>query len=266
MTKRFLAIPLLLSCLVLPARGDDPFVTREATEEFLRTAKIVKSKTLGTGVTLPLKLTLDDGKVQHFAIYKSIDERKPGLTQLAASAEVDFKDSWMFEVAGYELDKLLGLGMVPVTVERAYNGHRGSLQFWIDNCMTEGERIKKKLQPPSPIAWNQQMFKVRLFDNLAYNIDRNLGNLLITPDWKLYMIDHSRTFKSVAMLKSPKDLVSFSRSFMEALGKLDKETVAAHCGKYLTTFEIDTLLKRRDLLVELYNRHRAEKGEAGIFP
>jgi hypothetical protein len=265
MRKAYFSLVLFLAPVLLSA-ADTPFATREETEQYLRTAKITKAKTLGTGVTLPMKLTLDDGKVQHFGVFKSIDEHKTGITNLAASSEIDFKDSWMYEIAAYEIDKILGLNMVPVTVERTWDGKRGSLQVWVNNCMEEGERIKKKVQPPSPITWNQQMYKVRLFDNLIYNIDRNLGNLLITPDWRLYMIDHSRSFKNVAVVKSPKDLVSFSRSLMESLSKLDKDNVTAACSKYLSGAEIQNLLKRRDLLVEVYTHHRAEKGEAGVYP
>src|SRR5262245_16648930 len=133
-----------------------PFASREEIEEFLRNARIVKAKGTGLGTTNPLKLTLDDGRVQHFAVFKSIDERKAGATQLSGSTEIDFKDSWMFEIAAYELDKLLKLDMVPVTVERTYRGQKGSLQFWIDNCMMESDRLKRKLNPPDPASWKQQ--------------------------------------------------------------------------------------------------------------
>jgi hypothetical protein len=249
-----------------PATLAQPFASREEIEEYLRNARIVKAKGTGLGTTNPLKLTLDDGRVQHFAVFKSIDERKTGATQLSGSTEIDFKDSWMFEIAAYELDKLLGLDMVPVTVERTYRGQKGSLQFWIDNCMMESDRLKRKLNPPDPTSWKQQIFKVRVFDNLVYNIDRNLGNLLITPDWKCYMIDHSRTFKNVDALKSPKDLTYFSRSLIEALQKLDEQTVKTRCDRYLTLFEVRTMLRRRDKIVELYTGLLAEKGEGITYP
>jgi hypothetical protein len=249
-----------------PATLAQPFASREEIEEFLRNARIVKAKGTGLGITNPLKLTLDDGRVQHFGIFKSIDERKPGATQLSGSTEIDFKDSWMFEIAAYELDKLLGLDMVPVTIEKTYRGQKGSLQFWVDNCIMEGDRLKRKLNPPDPTSWKRQIFKVRVFDNLIYNIDRNLGNLLITPDWKCYMIDHSRSFKNIDALKSPKDLTYFSRSLLEALQKLDEQTVKTRCDKYLTVFEMRTMLRRRDKIVELYTRLLSENGESITYP
>jgi hypothetical protein len=244
------------------SRPSGPFETNAEAEQFLKTAKIVSAKGTKIGVTGPQKLTLDDGTVHHPAVFKNIDERKLGVTTLAASTEMDFKDSWLFEVAAYELDKLLGLGMVPVTVERSYNGKKGSLQIWINDCIMESDRLKRKLDVPDPDAWNEQMFKVRVFDNLVYNIDRNLGNVLITPQWKVYMIDHSRAFKSSGALRTPKDLTRFSRSMMEKLEQLSAAAVNAACGKYLTPPEIKTMLERRDKIVALYSKTATSQSSA----
>jgi hypothetical protein len=242
------------------------FASSQEIEKFLQQAKIIKARGTKVGTTNPWRLTLDDGQRQHLALFKTIDERKPGATQFSAGTEIDFKDSWMFEVAAYEIDKLLGLNMVPATIARSYRGHRGSLQFWMDNCIMEKDRLKMKLTPPDPESWKQQIYKVRLFDNLLYNIDRNLGNLLISPDWKCYMIDHSRTFKNVNRLKSPKDLTYFSRSLMDAVQKLDEPTLKARCGKYLSTFEIKTMLQRRDKIVQVYTQLVAQQGQSIVYP
>ena len=117
-----------------------PFGSRGEIEEFLQKATDRQSeRDRSIGTTNPLKLTLDDGRRQQLAVFKSLDERKPGATQLSGGIEIDFKDSWMFEVAAYEINKLLGLDMVPVTIARTYRGQKGSLQFWIDNTH-HGER------------------------------------------------------------------------------------------------------------------------------
>ena len=36
---------------------------------------------------------------------------------------------------------------------------------------------------------------MRVFDELIANTDRNLGNMLIDRQWKLWLIDHSRAFR-----------------------------------------------------------------------
>ena len=242
------------------------YPTPEAKEAALRNAKIIKAKKLGTGITNPLKLTLRDGGTEFYAVFKDVDVRKTGITQLKTGVEVDFKDSWQFDVAAYELDKLLGLNMVPATVERRYEGEMGMLQWWVENAMTEGDRKEKGLSPPDPDAWNQYLFKVRVFDNLVYNIDRNLGNLLITPDWKVWMIDHSRSFKNMDKLKAETELSRFSLSFIDALKRLDESKVKERCGKYLSSYEIKSMMKRRDAIVQLYEKLRAERGETILYP
>jgi len=276
---RILNTPILLLALFLiifSVHGQDqapkqnsmfePFSTRAEVEEFLRTAEIVKEKGSPRGVTNPRRVTLDDGRVQHDALFKAIDERKPGVTRLGRSSEFDFKDSWKFEVAAYEIDKLLSLNMVPVTVERMYKNRTGSLQYWMDDCIQESERIEKKRQPPSLVRWNWQIYKVWIFDKLIYNIDRNLGNILVTPDWHAVMIDHSRSFKSINKAEALEKLEFFSRSLMQALNNLDETVVKEKCGRWLLDSEIKTMMKRRDLIAEYYKNMVAEKGNSVVYP
>ncbi len=236
------------------------FSSHEEAEEFLRTAKVTKRSGISVGITGPMRLTLEKGGRQEFAVFKDVDIRKQGITQLPSGPEIDFKDSWKYEVAAYELDKLLNLHMVPATVERSYGNRKGSLQLFIDECITELERTKKNLQPPGPMAWRQQIFKLRVFDNLIYNIDRNLGNMLINADWKVLLIDHGRTFKNLGELRTPKDLTFFSRSLMESLKGLEEKTVEEHCGKWLSRQEIRTMLQRRDKILDMYEEVKDTPG------
>jgi hypothetical protein len=240
------------------------FVTHEEAEEFLRTAKIIKSKGIPKGMALPQKITLEKDGRQEYGVFKSIDDRKPGVTVLPYGPELDFKDSWKFEVGAYELDKLLSLNMIPPTVERFYNKKMGSLQLWIENCNTEEERIKKNMAPPDPTSWREQTLKIYVFDNLIYNIDRNQGNILITGEWKMILIDHSRAFKNNGALRAAKDLTCFSLSLMKALDKLDEKSMKEHAGKYLTGYEIRAMLERRDKILTLY-RKVADASDA-VYP
>jgi hypothetical protein len=247
------------------ARLVDPFNSFEEAEEALRTAEIVDSKDLGTGITNPIKLYLQKDTLKFKAVFKSVNERRFGITTLQKGTEVDFKDSWMYEVVAYELDKLLGLNMVPPTVERVFKGKKGSVQLWVENAMTEKDRKLKNLEPPDTGEWNRQLFQVRLFDNLIYNIDRNVGNLLITPDWRIHMIDHSRCFKNLNMIKTSDGIKMFAKSTMQALDTLDEAKVKTCCSRYLSSVEIKTLLKRREILMHQYQTLLAEKGDVIHF-
>jgi hypothetical protein len=240
----------------------------QEVERFLTEARFVRlGKTL-PGVTLSRQAILELDGVTHFGVFKTIDESRPGYTQLAGgAAEIDFQDSWRTEIPAYELDKLLGLGMVPVTVQRTYEGKQGSLQAWLNLGMSEAERLKKKISPPDTEAWNQQIHKVRIFDNLIYNTDRHLNNISISKDWKVILIDHSRTFRRFGQLRAEKDLTRFSQSLLDAMGKLEKATLTERLGKHLNRYQIDGILQRRDLIVQRARRLAMEKGEAAVlFP
>jgi tRNA A-37 threonylcarbamoyl transferase component Bud32 len=236
-------------------------------ERFLHEAKIVRlGKTLG-GVTMSRQAILELDGVTRFAVFKTIDEKKSGLTELSKGSEINFQDSWRTEIPAYELDKLLGLGMVPTTVARAFDGKEGSLQAWVDLPMCEAERLKKKIRAPEAETWNQQIHKVRMFDNLIYNTDRHANNICISKDWQVILIDHSRAFRSFSTLRAGNDLVRFSRSMLAAMEKLDHATLTAKTSKYLDSYQIEGILKRRDLIVERARRLAKERGEAAVlFP
>jgi hypothetical protein len=130
-----------------------------------------------------------------------------------------------------------------------------------DVLMDEGERLKQKTAPPDPLTWNQQTQLVHLFDQLIYNVDRNMGNLIITKDWRLWAIDHTRAFRTHDELKSPATITRCDRQVFEALKRLDKDIVKKEVGTSLDEWQIKSLLARRDAIVA-----RLEKlGPAALY-
>jgi hypothetical protein len=126
--------------------------------------------------------------------------------------------------------------------------------------MDEGERLKTKTQSPDALAWNEQIWHVRLFDQLIANVDRNLGNLLIDKSWSVWMIDHSRAFRLSNSVKTPGNLTKIEKGALERLKALDMPGLNAAVGEYLTSFEKRSLLQRRDEIVALF-----EKGGAAMI-
>jgi hypothetical protein len=257
---------IVLAIAAVHLRADVAPIQGAELEAFLRKADVHAVKAINRGVTRPRRLTLALDGVRRDAAWKVINQSRPGVTTLRGERELDFEDTYRGECAAYELDKLLGLGMVPATVERVISGERGALILWVENAMTEGERREQNLSPPDAEAWSHQIFKMRLFDNLIYNTDRNLGNSLITADWQLRLIDHSRSFRKNESLRSPDLLARFSRSLLEAMERLEERSLRERLGRYLSVWQIKAVLERRDRLLALAKQRAAERGDGVYYP
>jgi hypothetical protein len=237
---------------------------RAEMEEFLLNAKVLARKNLSTGITNSQRATLDDGKLKHDVHIQTVDISKPSF-ETVRGTELNFRDCYKYNIAAYELDKLLDLNMVPVSVERKV-GNTAAVTWWVDDVlMTELDRKKKKSEPPDLNSWNQQMYVCRVFDQLIYNTDRNLGNLVITKDWKVWMIDHTRAFRTMKSLAGPQNLVQCDRKLLAKLRELNKEVLTKGLSRYLNSLEIEGLLARRDKIVNFFDDQIAKKGETAVL-
>jgi hypothetical protein len=178
---------------------------------------------------------------------------------------MNFRDSYIFEPAAYELSRLLGLDNVPPAILRKLRGKRGSLQAWVENAMNETSRVSDNITAPDKVLWSKQMWNMRVFDNLIYNTDRNQGNILYDGDWKLWLIDHGRAFRREKKLRTPALVVQCGRKLWEKLKSLDEETVRERLKKFLRSSEIKALLRRRDILVEHIQKLIEERGENKVL-
>jgi hypothetical protein len=254
---------------VAPSGPSSPRLLTDAEQEaFLLEAEVVKTRRAPGGITNSTRATLRRGDVVHDAHIQIIDEYKSQMA-LGSGTEIDFRDSWRNNVAAYRLDRLMGLGMVPVTVIRRDDetNKMASFTWWIDDVlMTEKERFQKKISSPDTEAWNRQIFIVRAFDQLIYNFDRNLGNLVIDKDWTIWMIDHTRAFKIFKDLKSEKNLSDFcERDLLVALRSLTRPALKKALDGVISDGQIDSLLVRRDKIVKCYEQKIAARGEGRVL-
>lgn len=227
-------------------------LTREEQEQFLLRATVVRTRSSNKGVTGTLRATLDDGTMTHDASIQVIDKYHD-VFQSKQLREIGFRDTWRYNVAAYQLSLLLGIDMVPVTVQRRYAGQDAAFTWWIDDVlMDEGERLKANARAPASSPWNHQLWTLRIFDQLIENTDRNLGNMLIDRSWKVWMIDHTRAFRRQPRLRNAKNLERCDRRLLEALKALDAETLERKVGRWLRRDERDPILARRDLIVAFF--------------
>jgi hypothetical protein len=171
--------------------------------ETLRTAKIVQSEEVGSGITRPILLTLEGGTR---GIWKD-----PGSQFVHPRTGVLVKDSWRHEIAAYRLSEELGLGLVPPTVERRLNGEVGSLQLWIEGATA--------LEDWGGEVDVKQLRRVRLFRLLTNDQDAHKRNVLVGPGGKLWAIDSSRAFaEREALLEFLLDVNQAPRAGRDARG------------------------------------------------
>lgn len=259
------ALALILGVFLLPAtQAPAPAPAAPATgkvwvgkyaeyEEFLKTAPIARITDVPIGVTKPRRAYFKPGGLAESAVVKNL---QPGRRS-------GYWESYKSEIAAYELDKLLELDMVPPTVERRVDGEMVSAQLWVHG-LVEAATLNNKPSPDA-LGYNRQLYRQRVFDNLIANIDENKGNLLVhqTPSlWEIVLVDHSRCFTEIQKMQFP--MTRIDRAFFEKLKALDPATVAARIGPYVLD-KGKSLMKRRDFIVQEFEKMSAKSGQAAVF-
>jgi hypothetical protein len=221
---------------------------RAALEELLETAEVVSSEELVPGGTIARRVYLKKGDFELKAVWRP---SRPAGGEVVANDQA--------EVAAYRLDQILGLDMVPPTVQRIIDGDRGSIQLWINNCRAYAQ-LKENARKTSD--WKQEMSRMNLFDAFIGNLDRNVNNTLVDANWRIVLVDHSDCFPIETELRNPPAL--FDRRLvarLRALREDDLQTLRGSLGKE----RIRGLLKRRDALIAHVDKLTAEKGEAAVL-
>lgn len=246
-----------------PALKPEPKLGDTQMELFLRTANVTAQKKLESGTTASIRVTLSDGKLTHDAQFQPIDVYKPVFRGAEGTVEKNFRDSYKFNIAAFRLGRLVAINNIPMSVEREIDGKMGSITWWLDNIwMTEAERRDRGIKPPASQFWVDELNIVRVFDQLIYNTDRNQGNLLITPDWKVWMIDHTRAFRTAVALQKKNALPGrIDHKVLRALRQLNTLQLKKELGAYLRPEELSAILGRRDLIVAHFDREISTKGE-----
>jgi hypothetical protein len=266
----FILIALSLAPAVFhaaqPPAAAEPSLSKAQMQKFLATAKVVGQKQTSKGITAPWRLKLTDGTLTHEGAFQSIDEHKMRMDFGDGTTELNFVDSYEYDLAAYNISELIGLdSMMPVTVARTWNGKKGAISWWVPTLMDEKERLAKKVEPPPAAHWNDQMHRMRVFTALVRDTDRNLTNVLIDPDWKLWMIDFTRAFRLQPTLINEKDLVKCDRDLLAKLKALNKDDVTRVTKDRLRKIDVDAVMVRRDKIVEHFAKLVAEKGEAEVL-
>lgn len=245
-------------------------LTPQQQREFLKNAEITGGRPIGRGVTGALRLTLSDGTITHDAAFQTIDDRTSAVDRVRGrrrAGELNFVDSYKYNIAAYELAGLLGVDhMMPVTVERRWQGKPGALTWWVDDVlMDENERQKTDTMPPSSLDFIKQQMTMTIFAELVGDVDRNKGNILYTRDWRLIMIDFTRAFRLHRDLREAAPLTRIERRLWERLQQTSRGQWSEALDKWLTSEELGALEGRRTSLIEHFTRLINTRGESVVL-
>ncbi len=225
-------------------------MTDSQVEEFLKTAAITITGTTREGKTKPFKIELRKNGKMIKGIFKYKDSA-PFNERGSWNKKNNIADRYQYEMAAYHLDRILGINLIPVTIERKVNGKSGIVQIWIDGLISEMTMKDNNIPFKGDCSKEDQDNLINTFDYLISNRDRNQSNVLYSKeDLQIWFIDHSRSFdartKRPKMIKRTK--IKLTDRFKQALQALNYEDLQV-LRPWLHKRQINGLLLRRDKLI-----------------
>lgn len=222
-------------------------LTDEALEYFLTHAKITSNEPADLGLPLRL-LELRAEGLRLRALFGNGQE----TLEDAAAAGRQTPRRYQNTIAAYRLDRLLGLGSVPVTVPRRVKGQRGLVQIWLQGAWDQ-ELLEEY------VAWQLlEGLETEIADAMAFSaligvVERvPAGRMFLPESRRIVLADNSVAFPLDDRVDPylPEGCGPVSAAFLTSLRSLERDELAAVFEGLVTDAAIDALLARRDALLE----------------
>ncbi len=244
--------------------------------ELLRTGRVTWHRGIGRGINENYQLLLEKDGLRVHAAYRVVDRE----ADLPVGSKVEMlreyggsvRDRAIYEAAAYEMSRILGIHRVPPAVERGVEeirrrgrAPRSTVQLWLEHVSGEKDRRLRGVVSPDPDYERQQLQTMYLFDNIIGNIDRTQENLLVDRNWKLWFIDHTRSFIKSAKLVNPEEPTRCERQVWRRLTSLDEQDLRRRLEPYLERTEINFVLVRWHKMIEILRARIEANGEGAVL-
>jgi hypothetical protein len=231
--------------------------TAGSIEQFLRDASIVSvEKDTQAGRTQPWVVALEKDGVRIRAVFKYGHRPRPHPQA----------HSYRYELAAYELSKVLELEIVPPTVERTIEGVSGALQLFIEGCISERDFARAGTRPTDPQALRNNLDAVLLLEALSGDSCGNKDDTYIHPDtWKAFRVDFAEAFPPDPALSEDCSIERCPRSLYERMLRMDPASTKKRLRTWLSDGEVEALCGRKRQIVAGLMERIKSRGEAAVL-
>jgi hypothetical protein len=250
---------MLLNMIWVSGNGfeiDQDIINMKNLEEYLKTAEILEVEIDSIdGRTAPWGVILDDGETTRQALFKYVNRPRPTL----------LPDSYHYEIAAYEMSKLLAYSVVPPVVEREIKDTLGSLHLFLEGCFSLSQQQRRNMEPPDSQKLSDDLSELAVFESLVF-CERNPEDIYIQEkDWKIWRVDFSEAFAPSPELDPGHDIQRCSKLLFQNLKTVDESEIKRVLQPHLNDEEVDALFKRKNLIIDKLELLIKEKGEDAVL-
>jgi hypothetical protein len=166
------------------------------------------------------------------------------------------------EVAAYRLDRLLGLDLVPVTIERSVEGTPGAIQIFMEGAV-DLTLLETYDQLDLLEGLDEERFTARVFSALlAVEGREDFGKMFLPQDRRIALSDSTKAFPTSPEPGPdlPDPCGPLDADLELGLSSLSRQQLAGVVGDLLSTEQIDGLLFRRDRILKVCDSQVAQSG------
>lgn len=213
------------------------FETSLGGKQFTRADLATTSKNKGLGANESSMITLNNG-IQ--GIFKPF---------VRSNQSARFRENFRGEAAANEIDKILGLRTVPVSVVTSIDGREGSFQLLVTQALTPASvDLSRAVQMGEGIA--AKSWQVNMLDGICLNPDRqnNIGNIMVVVANKHKVaIDNGlaftakKDFTRIELLRPKPDSARFIPQSQE-----ERIALAPNLDKYIATVKNNGIVLHDD--------------------